>query len=142
MLPIALVGLQLVLIGALLWPAGERWPGGVALLLLAAGMLLGSWALAANRPGNFNIRPEAKPDGRLVQGGPYRFVRHPMYVALLVACAGLVAWQPAAWRAAAWLALALVLHAKTVIEEASMLRRHAGYAAYRARTRRWIPFVW
>lgn len=137
-----LVAFQFLLIAALAWPTGAGPPGPVATGLLIAAMLLGTWSLAANRPGNFNIRPDAKPGGQLIERGPYRFVRHPMYVAVLVAAAGLLAWQPSGWHVAAWLALAAVLQVKTVREEAAMLHAHPGYAAYRARTARWVPLLW
>ena len=65
-------------------PAGA-W--GVA----AAGALLGLWALSCNRPGNFNIRPTPRAGGQLVQQGPYRWIRHPMYTAVM-ACGLACAW--------------------------------------------------
>ncbi len=139
---ILLVTMQFVLIGGLLWPTEAGHFGPAALLAITAGMLLGAWAIATNRPGNFNIRPDAKADGRLIERGPYRFVRHPMYAALLLAGAGLVLRDPSAWRMLLLAALAVVLHVKTIFEEASLLRRHPGYAEYRARTARWIPHVW
>lgn len=136
-----LVAAQFALIAVLLVPRGMAWsPLGVA--AIAAGVAIGLWALAANRPGNFNIRPDPKPGGQLVVAGPYRYVRHPMYVAVMSATLGLVLLGPAAWRIAAWIALGAVLHAKAGLEEEAMLRTHAGYAAYRARTARWIPFLW
>ena len=36
----------------------------LALSLLSGSVLLALWALAANRPGNFNIRPTPRPGGR------------------------------------------------------------------------------
>ncbi|MEO5700418.1 MAG: isoprenylcysteine carboxylmethyltransferase family protein [Casimicrobiaceae bacterium] len=137
-----LVTLQFLLLAALAWPVYAGLPHASAIGLVLAGVVLGVWSLVANRPGNFNIRPEVKPGSRFIERGPYRFVRHPMYVAVLVVAAGLVAWQPAAWRGGAWLALAGVLYTKTRIEEVAMLRAHPSYAAYRARTSRWLPFLW
>lgn len=139
---ILLVMLQFALIAGLLWPLHPGPWSPTALVLLAAGALLGAAAIEANRPGNFNIRPEAKVEGQLVERGPYRYVRHPMYVALLLAAAGLVLRDPGLWHVLMLVALAVVLHLKTIIEEASMLERHPDYAAYRARTGRWVPRVW
>ena len=48
-------------------------------LILPLGVLLGLWALSSNRLGNFNIRPVPRAGGTLVQQGPYRWIRHPMY---------------------------------------------------------------
>lgn len=114
---------------------------GVAFLaLMVAGLAVGGWALAANRPGNFNIRPEPRPGGRLVTHGPYAHVRHPMYLAvLLVAAAPAVAGD--AWQWVVWFALAVVLAAKARREERGLAQAHPDYEAYRARTRAIIPFL-
>jgi protein-S-isoprenylcysteine O-methyltransferase Ste14 len=108
--------------------------------LLASGAAVGAWALAANRPGNFNIRPEPRPGGRLVTHGPYARVRHPMYLAVLLAMAAFaVAGDAGQW--AAWGALAAVLAAKARREERDLVRLHPGYEADRAQTRAIIPFL-
>ena len=140
---LVLVTLQFALLGLLAWLAGQGASGGVwpvpALLPLIAGIGLGAWALATNRPGNFNIRPQPREGGRLIEHGPYRWIRHPMYSALLLA--GLAA----AWIAGTWTgwialaALAVVLALKARLEEDAMARVHAGYAGYRQRTRRFVP---
>ena len=76
-------------------------PAFAALFML--GTAVGAWALSVNRPGNINIRPEPHPQGVLVTGGPYRWVRHPMYLAVLLMMAAFAMgddpWQWAAWAA-------------------------------------------
>lgn len=125
--------------GPLLVAVGAGW------MLVAGGAVLGLWALSANRPGNFNIHPAPRTGGHMVDAGPYRRIRHPMYSAVLAVGAGCVlaaAAMPAPWLAlagAAWIALTAVLTAKARLEEGWLLRRYPGYAAYRARTRRFVP---
>ncbi len=138
-----LVVLQFVLMGLLaLWGA-PAFVGGFApvgaWLLAGAGVAVGLWAVSANRPGNFNIRPTPRAGARLVQSGPYRWIRHPMYTSVIVLgfSAAWAAARPWAW--AATIALVAVLGVKSVFEERWMLAAHAGYAAYRARTRRFVP---
>ncbi|CAD5373912.1 hypothetical protein RA210_U40315 [Rubrivivax sp. A210] len=107
--------------------------------MAAGSTLLGLWALASNRPGNFNIHPSPREGGQLVQRGPYRWIRHPMYTAVLafgLACA----WAAGApWGWVCLTALLAVLVAKAALEERWMLEQHAGYAAYRERTHRFLP---
>jgi protein-S-isoprenylcysteine O-methyltransferase Ste14 len=143
-----LVAAQLALLAWVAWRAlpaflgaGPDRAGGVAWLVLGAAVALAGWAVSANRPGNFNIHPEPKARGRLVRHGPYRWIRHPMYAALLI---GAVATALACRRLDAWLAtlaLLLVLEVKARLEERWMAQVHPEYAAYRERTGRFLPRV-
>jgi len=136
-----LVAAQFALIAWLIWPlTPQRWSlPALALLACAAG--LGLWTLVHNRPGNFNIRPEPKASGRLVTSGPYGYMRNPMYSALLLFAAAEVLAYADVWKTVCWLALALVLLAKAKLEEHGLREKHAGYAEYAKRVRRFIPRV-
>lgn len=110
-------------------------------VLWALGATLGAWALQANRPGNFNIRPAPRAGGKLVMDGPYRWIRHPMYTsvgAFAVGCAFAAAWAPA-W--AVVVLLAAVLTVKSILEERWMRQIHAEYAAYERGTFRFVPWL-
>ncbi len=139
---IALVAMQLSLIAVIALPFDVAGWNAVATTLVAAAIAIGLWALTANRPGNFNVRPEPKPGGRLVTSGPYRHVRHPMYLAVLVGMLGFCVGYATPWRWAALGALALVLAFKAGVEERAMAARHPDYASYAQRTKRIVPFVW
>ncbi len=141
----ALVAAQFALIAllaALAWPALRHGaPPAAAWVLWALAGLVGTWALWANRPGNFNIRPTPRAGGQLVQHGPYRWIRHPMYTSVGCFAAGCAA---AAGSAPAWAAavmLAAVLAAKAALEERWMIEAHPGYADYRRRSWRFVPWV-
>ncbi len=113
-----------------------------AILFASAAFVLALWVFAHNPPGNFNIRPEPRRGARLVTQGPYRWVRHPMYVALLLAMAGIAAEAPNGVLLGMWGALLLVLNFKAALEERLLLQRWPEYADYRTRTARFIPGVW
>ena len=138
-----LVALQLALIVALAALAigafVDAHVPAAAWLLLVAALALGAWALWANRPGNFNIRPQPRAGGQLIWHGPYRWIRHPMYSAVIaggVACA----WADGSiWGWLGAIALAAVLAVKASCEERWMLLEHPNYASYRARTWRFVP---
>ena len=141
----ALVALQFMLVAALALAAimavRDRAIPPVALTLALGGLALATWAVTCNRPGNFNIRPEPRAGGQLVVHGPYRWIRHPMYTAVIAIAAACAALADAAW---AWLcvpALAAVLVAKATLEERALLVVHPDYGAYRARTKRFLPWV-
>ncbi len=139
---IVIVALQISLIVVIMLPLDAGAWSLPATALVAAGIAVGAWALTANRPGNFNIRPEVKPGGQLVTRGPYAYVRHPMYLAVMLAMPGFCLGYGTPWRWAALVALGVVLAIKMGIEETQMAARHPGYAGYARSTKRIVPFIW
>ncbi len=139
-MPTILVALQFGLIGLIAVRMEPARAGLAFWALLAAGVLVGAWALAANRPGNFNIRPEPKEGAVLVTHGPYRWVRHPMYLAVTIAMAAFCVAGDA-WQWALLAALLGVLAAKAAREERGLAVAHPAFAGYRARTRAILPFI-
>lgn len=115
------------------------WP---ALFSAGLGVGLGLWVLRHNPPGNFRIRPEPHPKGHLITSGPYRWIRHPMYSALLLLVLALVL-QSGHWLCAL-LALLLwgVLNAKSRMEERYLAERWPAYEIYMGQTWRFIPWLW
>jgi protein-S-isoprenylcysteine O-methyltransferase Ste14 len=104
-------------------------------VLICAGLLWSNWAL---RSLGRNISVIAQARG-LATSGPYRLVRHPLYLGELVAMLGLVVRFPSAASVAAWvLTLVLQLY-RTRHEEAVLVSVHPQYADYRARTSRIVP---
>lgn len=113
----------------------------VAGFLLSGSALLALWALTANRPGNFNIRPTPRTGGTLVTSGPYRWVRHPMYTSVLTAAASSWIVTNQTIEAVLWLALLAVLLVKADMEERALMIRFPDYQGYRSRTRRLLPWL-
>lgn len=133
------VAATVVAIDALGWSAQQPVTRpealGLAAGLMLAGTLLAAWsALALGR--SFSLLPQARS---LITSGPYRFVRHPMYLGGLLITVGEI------WLRFSPLVLALnvVFIAAQLIrlryEEDVLERTFPEYAAYRARTSALIP---
>ncbi len=143
------VAIQVVLfpLEALAGLAGPAWGGALRAVtsvagagLVAAGAALGLWALVG-LGGALTPLPYPRDGATLVAIGAYRLVRHPIYGGIIVAAAGwgLLTASPAALVGA--LTLLAFFRLKSAREEVWLAARYPGYPAYRARTRRLIPFI-
>ncbi len=110
--------------------------------LVAGGLLAGGGLLALSRARALAALPYPRQDGSLVQGGPYRLVRHPIYGGLIIGSLGLALIAPWVGSLAAAGLLAVILDLKRRREEAWLGERYPGYEAYRRRTRALVPFVY
>lgn len=144
---VAIQFLLLALVG-LAGLAGPVWDGAARTVTTVAGLfLLAAGGVLAVR-GIVDLRaaltplPHPRDDARLVDTGAYRLVRHPIYGGLVIGAAGygLVMASPLALAGA--VGLAVFFRLKSAREEAWLEARYAGYPAYRARTRRLIPWIW
>ena len=118
-----------------------RSPLAAGVVLIAVGLLVVAWGAAALGP-NLTPFPRPRAEATLVEAGPYRYVRHPIYGGLIVAALG---WSIATVSPLALVPtvlLALLFDAKSRREEAWLTERLRGYAAYRARTRKFVPGVY
>ena len=106
------------------------------------GVFLGLWAIYAMRIGNFNIRPIVKADGVLIERGPYKFIRHPMYAAIFLTFTPLVVESFSLLRAAFILILVINLCVKCRFEEGLLKDHFKEYADYMTRTKRIIPYIY
>lgn len=56
----------------------------VPILIFIAGISFFFYTLMFNRVSNFNIIPDIKNHAQLVTTGAYKYIRHPMYLAVLI----------------------------------------------------------
>lgn len=117
-------------------PGSARRAAGVG-LLMAGGALA---AVSARRLGPaLTPLPVPRPGAPLVTGGPYRWVRHPVYSGVLLLAAG-AATAGSARAAAPAAALAALLDRKAAYEERRLGVAHPGYDDYARRVRwRLVP---
>ena len=111
------------------------------LVVEIAGIVLGAWAIVAQRFVNFNVTPDVKVEGFLVERGPYAVIRHPMYAALILIGLALVADSFTGPRLLMLVVLLVDLLVKLRYEEGLLSAHYPQYAAYMDRTYRLLPYV-
>ena len=106
--------------------------------LTIAAFALAVWGLLTLRR-SLSIIPEARS---LVTGGPYRYIRHPLYTAEITAALCVVLARPALWAVVSLLPFIAVQALRAHFEEGLLLRSFSEYAGYRDHTWRFIPGIW
>jgi protein-S-isoprenylcysteine O-methyltransferase Ste14 len=122
---------------ATLFPRGVTAPFGV--ILVALGLALVGFAAVSFRRARTSPIP-IKPTTAIVETGPYRFTRNPMYVGLAALYLGVTLWVDSLWPVL-FLPVALFTVQRFVIaREERYLESKFGdqYRSYKARVRRWI----
>jgi protein-S-isoprenylcysteine O-methyltransferase Ste14 len=114
---------------------------GAALVVVA---LLGiGWSMGANRHFETTVRIQEELEHRVIDQGPYRFVRHPGYLYLALLWEGSALMLGSAWALIPATVGVLVLVVRTALEDRFLLSRLEGYREYAGRVRsRLVPFVW
>lgn len=140
------VVLLIAVVAAGLW-LGPDWSGPIrfgailtGIMALAAGAILVVRGLV-DLGGALTPLPRPRDDAELVETGVYGLARHPIYGGLILAAVG---WSLMRASLAGIVVSALLLAfftLKSSREEAWLMERFPGYAAYRTRTRRFIPWV-
>lgn len=138
---LALVLAQFTCIAILLFAGGWDLPWW-AWALFGTGMLVFVLATAALGSRNFTILPDPREGNELSQRGIYRFVRHPMYAAVLLCGAAVAFGDPSTWRWAALPVCLVVLVLKIRYEERALTVRHPDYPERMKGVARLVPGLW
>ena len=88
--------------------------------------------------GSFSIIPQAR---RLVQTGPYKLVRHPVYLGELISILGIVLARPSAIAMAIYVLLIALLFYRALQEEKLLAGIFPEYETYSLRRARFIPGI-
>jgi protein-S-isoprenylcysteine O-methyltransferase Ste14 len=141
--------MALVVFGPRTWTGGPLLPLGdqristaVAILFMVAGAALLFSAICWIGTRNLTPMPCPRKSGSLVETGPFRFVRHPMYSGGVVFAIGWTIFVRGPLTAAYTVAIFVFIDIKARREERWLMEKFADYAAYRRRVRKLIPFIY
>ena len=115
-------------------PAG--WLGAMVFVLAVA---LFAWAIVTITRAGSKV-PTNRPTTTIVEAGPYRFTRNPVYLGMFLGLIGLAIAFDNLWLLIMLVPFALVIRYAVVAREEAYLERKFSdiYHGYRSRVRRWL----
>ena len=127
----------------LVLPLLARPDGSVRLDAIAGALMLGGLAVSVLAlralDDNLSVVPQARG---LAVSGPYRWVRHPLYVGELVTVLGIAVREMRPIALALWVALVALQVYRARAEEGLLDDAVPGYRDYRTTTARFVPRVY
>ena len=138
----------LIAVGPESWSVRPDLSTPLRMTLMIVGFMLGAVGLMLALAGlfglgnNLSILPHPKDNATLVQSGPYRLVRHPIYGGLIIGAVGWALLNSSVITLVYAVTLLVFFDIKARREERWLMRKFPEYAAYRARVHKLIPFVY
>lgn len=121
-------------------PFETLYPG-VVLFVCATALII--WTLVKNPHAESSVRIQSERDHTVVASGPYRFVRHPMYVGLIFLNASLALILGSMWALVIALSITVLVLWRTAREDQTLRLELPGYEEYTSITRyRLMPGIW
>ena len=113
------------------------WIGGP--IMVGVALILAAWAVGTMRAGGASI-PVGEPTDVIVQDGPYRFSRNPIYLAMVLSLAGIGFWVNSLLFVGLAIVTVALLFWGAISHEEAYLQRKFGdqYSTYRESVRRWL----
>ena len=138
-LPI-IAGLDVVRFSWAPMPLWTIYPG---IILFAGSSTLITWVLAKNPHAESSVRIQEDRRHTVIRSGPYRFVRHPMYVGLILLYISMALVLGSMWTLAVAALITILLLGRTALEEKTLRKELLGYEEYTTVTRyRLMPGIW
>jgi protein-S-isoprenylcysteine O-methyltransferase Ste14 len=125
------------------WLPMPLWTIAPGIVLFLAGMALVTWVMALNPFAEATVRIQTDRGHTVVSAGPYRFMRHPMYLGMISMYPATALMLGSGWAMAVAAIMAALLVWRTAQEDRFLYRELAGYPEFAAKTRfRLVPGIW
>lgn len=125
------------------WSEMPLWLNVVGVLGYIPAAILPYWAMLVNNYLTTTVRIQEERGHRVVSDGPYRYVRHPMYVGLILGAICMPLLLGSWWALIPGIMMVLAAIWRTSREDRVLQKELPGYAEYAQQTRyRLLPGVW
>lgn len=138
---LVLIVIQIVCI-VYLGLSGNLLPENIIIrIVMALASMIAMWAiLLINK--YMNVAPDVVKNARLIRSGPYKFIRHPMYLSVFVITLCWLIDYFTYVRMAVALILFVIMISKIKYEEGLLKEAFPEYESYISQTKRFIPFIY
>src|SRR3989344_2800004 len=109
---------------------GKIFSNPALVIVFATGIILSLWSFYNLGLDTFTPFPEPKKEGKHVQTGAYKYIRHPMYSAIIIIGLALLLSSATFPSAIIYLLLIYVLDTKATLEEELLTKMHPTYKTY------------
>jgi protein-S-isoprenylcysteine O-methyltransferase Ste14 len=125
------------------WAPMPFWTTYPGIGLFAGSATLITWVLVKNPHAESSVRIQEDRGHTVIGSGPYRFVRHPMYVGLILLYVSMALILGSMWTLAVAALITILLLRRTALEEKTLRQELLGYEEYTTVTRyRLMPGIW
>ncbi|MGB5540172.1 MAG: isoprenylcysteine carboxylmethyltransferase family protein [Gammaproteobacteria bacterium] len=125
------------------WSSMSPWLWPVGLVLWLPGYALFTWAMGVNPFFEKTVRIQIERGHRVIDTGPYSFVRHPGYLGFFGWSLSTPLFLGSWWAFIPALLSIIAILIRTVLEDRTLCEELTGYREYAGRVRyRLIPGVW
>jgi protein-S-isoprenylcysteine O-methyltransferase Ste14 len=125
------------------WSSMPIWPSILGLVLFIPAFLIATWAMAVNKFFEWTVRIQDDRGQYVCNDGPYRFIRHPGYIGLIISVLVYPLILGSSWGLLLSVILALVVIARTALEDRTLQKELPGYQEYAQIVRyRLLPYIW
>jgi protein-S-isoprenylcysteine O-methyltransferase Ste14 len=129
--------------GRLHWSKVPPWVVLLGYAAMIGAIAVTTWAQAVNPFFEPGVRIQSERHQRVIDTGPYRFVRHPGYIAAILLFFGMALALASWWALVPALIAAVLLVVRTSWEDRLLQSELPGYADFAGRTRfRLFPGIW
>ncbi len=119
------------------------WGQVLGLVVFAAGLAIGGWALVTNKFFSPVVRIQSERGHHVITSGPYAYIRHPGYASTYFSWPALSMALGSWWSLAPLAVMYMLVTRRLLLEDKFLHENLPGYPEYAARVKyRVLPGVW
>ena len=106
------------------------------------GLFIAIWAILEMAKSKLNISPVPRSGSVLIQSGPYKIIRHPMYLSLLLTITPMIIDSLSTFNIIIFSIFIINMLIKMLYEERLLQNHFEDYAIYSEKSWRLFPFIY